>query len=175
MEAPSIVRTADFSPGDWSARARAVAAIAATHAADVDSASRFPAEACAALKEQRLLGVMVSRDLGGEGASIADVADICYLLGQACASTAMIYAMHQIKVACVTRHMRDNGMLANTMRRLCAEQLLLASSTTEGQSGGNVRTSEAPVEHVDGGIQLERKASVISYGAYADGIVTTAR
>ncbi len=175
MEAPSIVRTADFSPGDWSARARAVAAIAATHAADVDSAGRFPAESCAALKEQRLLGVMVSRELGGEGAGIADVADICYLLGQACSSTAMIYAMHQIKVACVTRHMRDNAVLADFIRRLCAEQLLLASSTTEGQAGGNVRSSEAPVEHVDGRIQLERKASVISYGAYADGIVTTAR
>jgi acyl-CoA dehydrogenase len=175
MEAPSILRNANFTPGDLLARARAVAAIAANNAVAVDEASRFPAEACAALKEQRLLGVMVSRDLGGEGASISEVADVCYQLGQACSSTAMIYAMHQIKVACVTRHMRDNAVLANTMRRLCTEQLLLASSTTEGQAGGNVRSSEAPVEHVDGGIQLERKASVISYGAYADGIVTTAR
>jgi acyl-CoA dehydrogenase len=175
MEAPSILRNAHFTAGDLSTRARAVAAIAANNAIDVDAASRFPAEACAALKEQRLLGVMVSRDLGGEGASIADVADVCYQLGQSCSSTAMIYAMHQIKVACVTRHMRDSVVLANTMRRLCDEQLLLASSTTEGQAGGNVRSSEAPVEHVDGGIQLERKASVISYGAYADGIVTTAR
>jgi acyl-CoA dehydrogenase len=156
-------------------RARAVATIAANNAADVDNAARFPAEAAAALKEQRLLGIAVSRDLGGEGAGIADVADVCYLLGQACSSTAMIYAMHQIKVACVTRHMRDNAVLANIMRRLCAEQLLLASSTTEGQSGGNVRSSEAPVEYSDGRIGLERKASVISYGAYADGIVTTAR
>jgi acyl-CoA dehydrogenase len=175
MEAPSILRNAHFTAGDLSTRARAVAAIAANNAIDVDAASRFPAEACAALKEQRLLGVMVSRDLGGEGASIADVADVCYQLGQSCSSTAMIFAMHQIKVACVTRHMRDSAVLANTMRRLCDEQLLLASSTTEGQAGGNVRSSEAPVEHVAGGIQLERKASVISYGAYADGIVTTAR
>jgi acyl-CoA dehydrogenase len=66
-------------------------------------------------------------------------------------------------------------VLGDMMRRLCAEQLLLASSTTEGHSGGNVRSSEAPVEHADGRISLERKASVISYGAYADGIVTTAR
>jgi acyl-CoA dehydrogenase len=175
MEAPSILRNANFTPGELSVRARAVAAIAANNAIAVDETARFPAEACAALKEQRLLGVMVSRDLGGEGASIADVADVCYQLGQACSSTGMIYAMHSIKVACVTRHMRDNPVLANTMRRLSAEQLLLASSTTEGQSGGNVRSSEAPVEQVDGGIQLERKASVISYGAYADGIVTTAR
>ena len=175
MEAPSVLRNAEFSPGDLKTRARAVATIAANNAVEVDNAARFPAEAVAALKEQRLLGVGVSRDLGGEGAGVADVADVCYLLGQACSSTAMIYAMHQIKVACVTRHMRDHTVLANIMRRLCAEQLLLASSTTEGQSGGNVRSSEAPVEHVDGRISLERKASVISYGAYADGIVTTAR
>jgi acyl-CoA dehydrogenase len=175
MEAPAFSTSADSSPGDLQARARAVAVIAASNAVDVDSAARFPSEACAALKQQRLLGVMVSRDLGGEGASIADVADICYVLGQACSSTAMVYAMHQIKVACVTRHMRDNPVLADTMRRLCAEQLLLASSTTEGQSGGNVRSSEAPVEYDGDSIQLERKASVISYGAYADGIVTTAR
>jgi acyl-CoA dehydrogenase len=175
MEAPSVLRNAEFSLGDLKIRARAVATIAANNAADVDNAARFPAEAAAALKEQRLLGIAVSRDLGGEGAGIADVADVCYLLGQSCSSTAMIYAMHQIKVACVTRHMRDNVVLANIMRRLCAEQLLLASSTTEGQSGGNVRSSEAPVEYNDGRIGLERKASVISYGAYADGIVTTAR
>ena len=175
MEAPSVLRTAEFSPGDLKTRARAVATIAANNAVDVDNASRFPAEAAAALKEHRLLGILVPRDLGGEGAAIADVADVCYLLGQSCSSSAMIYAMHQIKVACVTRHMRDNAVLANIMRRLCAEQLLLASSTTEGQSGGNVRSSEAPVEYGEGRISLERKASVISYGAHADGIVTTAR
>jgi acyl-CoA dehydrogenase len=175
MEAPAILRNADSSPGDLQTRARAVAAIAANNAVDVDDAARFPGEACAALKQQRLLGVMVPLEFGGEGAGIADVADICYVLGQACSSTAMIYAMHQIKVACVTRHMRDNSVLADMMRRLCAEQLLLASSTTEGQSGGNVRSSEAPVEYAGDRIHLERKASVISYGAYADGIVTTAR
>ncbi len=162
-------------PGDLASRARAVAEIAANNAVHVDEAARFPAEACAALKQQSLLGIMVPRDFGGEGAGIADVADVCYTLGQACSSTAMIYAMHQIKVACVTRHMRDNPVLIEMMRRLCSEQLLLASSTTEGQGGGNVRSSEAPVEYDSDRIRLERRASVISYGAYADGIVTTAR
>lgn len=175
MEAPLSIRSADVPCGDLKTRAQAVAAIAANTAVDVDAASRFPAEAFAAVKEQRLLGIMVPTELGGEGFGVADVVDVCYLLGQACASTGMIYAMHQIKVACVSRHMRDNVVLARILRRLCSEQLLLASSTTEGQSGGNVRSSEAPVEYQDGRISLERRASVISYGAYADGIVTTAR
>jgi acyl-CoA dehydrogenase len=175
MEAPSTLRSGDFSCGSLQERAQSVAVIAANTAVDVDAASRFPAEAFAAVKEQRLLGIMVPTEFGGEGRGIADVVDVCYVLGQACASTGMIYAMHQIKVACVSRHMRDNPVLARMLRCLCAEQLLLASSTTEGQSGGNVRSSEAPVEYQDGRISLERRASVISYGAYADGIVTTAR
>ena len=58
---------------------------------------------------------------------------------------------------------------------MVADQLLLASSTTEGKGGGNVRSSEAPVEHADGRIVLVRDASVISYGAQADAVVTTAR
>jgi|HubBroStandDraft_4_1064222.scaffolds.fasta_scaffold49398_2 acyl-CoA dehydrogenase len=165
----------ELDPGDLKSRAQAVAAIAAQHAGSVDTAARFPAESFEAVKKQRLLGIMVPHALGGEDAGISDVADVCYQLGQACASTGMIYAMHQIKTACILRHMRGSAALQRLLRRLCAEQLLLASSTTEGQSGGNVRSSEAAIEHHDGRISLERKASVISYGAYADGIVTTAR
>jgi acyl-CoA dehydrogenase len=161
---------------DLPTRARTVAAVAAKHAIAVDSAARFPAEAFQAVRAQRLLGIQVPIALGGEGCGIGDVADVCYQLGQACGSSGMIFAMHQIKVACIMRHMGENGTLQRMLRRLCAEQLLLASSTTEGQGGGNIRSSEAPVEHQEGGqITLERKASVISYGAYADGVVTTAR
>ena len=62
----------------------------------VDRQARFPAEAFATLRAERLMSILVPADLGGEGASISDVVDICYMLGRACASTAMIYAMHQI-------------------------------------------------------------------------------
>jgi acyl-CoA dehydrogenase len=61
------------------------------------------------------------------------------------------------------------------MRKLSKEQLLLASSTTEGNAGGDVRSSFAPVEQADQHITLDRSATVISYGREADGIVTTAR
>jgi acyl-CoA dehydrogenase len=53
--------------------------------------------------------------------------------------------------------------------------MLLASSTTEGQNGGNVRSSAAAVEREGTDITLVRNATVISYGAQADGIVTIAR
>lgn len=157
------------------ARAQAVAAVAAQYAAAVDTESRFPAEAFAAVKAQRLLGIQVAEALGGEGAGVRELGDVCFRLARACSSTGMIYAMHQVKVACLVRHGRGSAAVESLLRRLCSEQLLLASSTTEGQGGGNVRASEAAVEHADGRIRLERQATVISYGAEADGIVTTAR
>ena len=53
--------------------------------------------------------------------------------------------------------------------------MLLASSTTEGQGGSDVRNSTAPIERNGARIVLERQATVISYGRIADGVVTTAK
>ena len=149
--------------------------IAAEHAPMVDADARYPGEAIAALKQEGLLGMMVPPALGGEGASVGDVVDTCYMLGQACSSAGMIFAMHQVKAACIIHHGMESGWHRDFMTRMARDQLLLASSTTEGKGGGNVRASEAPVEQADGRIVLVRDASVISYGAQADAVVTTAR
>ncbi|HLG80980.1 MAG TPA: acyl-CoA dehydrogenase family protein [Bradyrhizobium sp.] len=156
-------------------RIAAVAAAAAANADDVDLAARFPKATFDAAREQKLLGMLIPVAFGGFGASIPDVAEICYTLGRACASSAMIFAMHQTKVACLVRHGIGSEYHEDLMRRVAVEQLLLASSTTEGQNGGNIRSSAAAVAHGDTEVSLVRNATVISYGAEADGIVTIAR
>src|SRR5580692_12287356 len=88
-------RVINLRQSDLTARARAAAEVAKSNAAAVDAEARFPTEAFAELRKQRLLGLQVPQALGGEGASIAEIADICYILGQACSSAALIYAMHQ--------------------------------------------------------------------------------
>jgi acyl-CoA dehydrogenase len=159
----------------FSQRTAAVAAAAAAEAADVDRAARFPKAAIDAARQQRLLGAQIPTEFGGYGASIFDVTDMCYALGRACSSTAMIFAMHQTKVACLVRHGTGSNWHEMLMRRVATEQLLLASSTTEGQNGGNVRSSAAAIERTGANISLVRNATVISYGAQADGVVTIAR
>ena len=162
--------------GSLAQRADAAAAVAAQHAAAVDRDGRFPAESLAALKEGRLMGMAVPRAFGGEGADIAAVADACFRLGRSCSSSALIFAMHQIKVACVLRHGAGSPFHDRVLADIAAHQWLLASSTTEGLNGGNVRNSAAAVEALeDGSIALDRDSTVISYGAQADAIVTTAR
>lgn len=156
-------------------RAARVATVAAANAGAVDIHSRFPQEALDALKAEKLLGIMAPTELGGEAASVSDVLDICYTLGRACSSTGMIYAMHQVKAACIVYHGMNIQWQREFVGRMLSDQLLLASSTTEGKGGGNVRSSDAPIEYADGRIVLVRDASVISYGVAADAVVTTAR
>jgi acyl-CoA dehydrogenase len=166
-----------FSPdrSSFQQRAASVAEAAAMEAEAVDREARFPQHAIDAARKERLLGTQIPIEFGGDGASISEVADMCYRLGRACSSTAMIFAMHQTKVACLVRHGAGSAWHETLMRRAAAEQLLLASSTTEGQNGGNIRFSAAAVERGGAEISLVRDATVISYGAQADGIVTIAR
>ncbi len=156
-------------------RAQIVADIAAAHADAVDREARFPSEAIEAARRHGLFGMMVPREFGGEGVSVSAAADVCYTLGQACASTAMIVAMHQAALASVARHVQGSPWHQDFLRRVARDNLLLASSTTEGNAGGNVRMSEAPLQREGDRVRLDRAATVMSYGAEADGIVTTAR
>lgn len=168
-------RATASAPVNVAARARAVGAeIAARHADAVDRDGRFPTEAFDALREQGLLGVMVPADLGGAGASLFDVAAACHALARGCAATGMIYAMHQIQVACLVNH-GDNGWHRDLMARLAADQLLLGSATTEKETGGDIRNSVCAVQADGERFTLAKNASVISYGDQSDVILVTAR
>ncbi|MBY6265003.1 acyl-CoA dehydrogenase [Azospirillum sp. 412522] len=162
-------------PVNVAARARAVGAeIAARHAEAVDRDGRFPIEAFDALREERLLGVMVPAELGGAGASLFDVAAACHALARGCAATGMIYAMHQIQVACLVNH-GDNRWQRDLMARIAAGQLLLGSATTEKETGGDIRNSVCAVQADGDRFTLAKNASVISYGDQSDVILVTAR
>lgn len=148
--------------------------VAAPAAAEVDRDARFPAEAVDALRDARMLSVLVPAEFGGAGASIVDTARVVEALGEHCATTAMVYAMHQIQVHCLTRHGHTDALHAY-LHELTAGELLLASATTEVGIGGDIRSSGCALEHDGDDFALTKQAPVISYGAYADGILATAR
>jgi len=157
-------------------RARQVAlGIAAETADRVDSEARFPRETFDALKDARLLGAMIPVDLGGEGASFEEVCDVCCVLGGACATSAMIYAMHQIQVVCLLDSIGESAWHRDFLRRVARDQLLLASSTSEAGIGGDFRNSVCAIEPKGNRFRLTKEAIVISYGVEADCILATAR
>jgi acyl-CoA dehydrogenase len=173
-EAAVTLTTVEAEPG-WRAAAHRCAAVAAQFADAVDRDARFPSEAFDALKRERLLSAMVPAASGGAGLSLADIGAICETLAQGCASTAMVYAMHQIQVACIEAHGGESAWHRALLAQLVEHQWLLASATSEETIGGNMRTSACSVELDGPRLRIEKLAPTISYGAHADGILVTAR
>ena len=154
--------------------ARIAREVAGPASSDVDEHSRFPAESVEALRHAGLLGALIPGELGGLGASLAEVAACTETLAAHCASTAMVFAMHQIQVACLVRHGHTDG-LGQFTRDVARLGLLLASATTEMGVGGDVRTSICAVEADGDEFAVTKMAPVISYAEEADAVFTTAR
>lgn len=145
--------------------------IAGPAADDVDRRARFPVEAIDALRADGLLSVLAPRHLDGAQATMAEVAGATTALARHCASTAMVFAMHQIQVACLARH----GASESLLKDIVADQLLVASATTEEGVGGDLRTSVSGLERDGTRFTLCKRAPVISYGAAAQVVLATTR
>jgi acyl-CoA dehydrogenase len=149
--------------------------VAKRYADEVDREARFPEEAIASLRELGALSAFVPTEYGGGGLSFAAIAQACLELGRRCAATAMVFAMHQIQVATIVRHLNCDWF-EDYLRQVCAEQRLIASITSEIGTGGDMGRSIAPVRPAqDGRLCFEKQAPTVSYGAHANDYFTTVR
>lgn len=149
--------------------------VAAPNAADVDRQARFPVEAIDALREARALSAFVPVELGGDGVSFETIATACFELGRRCGATAMVFAMHQIQIVCIARHLDDAPWFEDFLRTVAREQRLVASVTSEIGTGGDLGRSIAAVTPGGEHLSFEKQAPTVSYGAYADDLLTTLR
>ncbi len=150
--------------------------LAAPNADAVDREARFPAETIAGLRAEGALSAFIPTELGGGGVAFETIAAACFELGRRCGASAMVFAMHQIQVATIVRHLDDAPWFENYLRDVAAEQRLIASVTSEVGTGGDMGSSIASVEPAGEGIgRFEKQAPTVSYGAYADDLLTTLR
>lgn len=151
--------------------------IASEHATDVDRDARFPTEALGALREAGLMSSLVPARLGGAEASLKTVAGICEVLARACASSAMMFAMHQASVAWLVLHHEAQDASRALLQRLCAEQMLFGiagmadPAPVAGAAGGS---RPVLLQHHAEQFTLVIDGTTIPYGAYADGLLLPA-
>jgi acyl-CoA dehydrogenase len=150
--------------------------VAAVHADEVDRDARFPREAIGALREAGVLSAFLPEALGGGDVSLPALARGCFELGRCCSSSAMVFAMHQIQVATIVRHLDGAPWFESYLRELAGEQRLIASVTSEIGTGGDMgRSIAAVLPAKNGPLGFEKQAPTVSYGAYADDLFTTVR
>ena len=75
---------------DWTRKAEEIAAAIAEHSARHDSDDSFVGEGFAALEEAGFFTALVPEELGGGGASVAEICDAIRIIGAACGSTALV-------------------------------------------------------------------------------------
>jgi acyl-CoA dehydrogenase len=150
--------------------------VAAANAIDVDRDARFPVETITALREERALSAFVPVELGGGGVSFEAIAAACLTLGRRCGASAMVFAMHQIQVVTLARHLDQAPWFEAYLRDVAEEQRLIASVTSEVGTGGDMGRSVAAVTPgADGVLTFEKRAPTVSYGEHADDLLTTLR
>ncbi len=150
--------------------------VAAPNADGVDREARFPAETVDALRDAGALSAFLPTRLGGGGVSFETIAAACFELGRRCGSSAMVFAMHQIQVVTMVRHLEDGGWFDDYLAELAPAQRLVASVTSEVGTGGDMGRSIAAVTpDGQGGCSFEKQAPTVSYGGYADDLFVTLR
>jgi acyl-CoA dehydrogenase len=120
------------------------------------------------------MSAYVPESLGGFGASIMELGYMCEALGQRCASSAMVFAMHQIQVACMVRH-GTTPFFQNYMKDIVRDQRVIASVTSEAGVGGSVRTSICPIVRDGDRCSIRKEGTVVSYCEDADDLLITVR
>ena len=150
--------------------------VAAPNADDVDREARFPIETVDALRQEKALSALVPEQYGGGGVSFEAIAAACFELGRRCGASAMVFAMHQIQIAAIARHVEGAPWFEAYLRSVVREQRLVASVTTEIGTGGDLGKSIAAVTPAGPDrASFEKQAPTVSYGAYADDLLTTLR
>ena len=123
------------------------------------------------------LSAFVPAELGGGGLPFETIAAASFELGRRCGATAMVFAMHQIQVACLTRHLDD----APLVREVSLRPVGRATADRVGDLGswdgwGHRALGRSGVHQAeDGTCTFEKKATTVSYGAHADDLLTTVR
>lgn len=142
----------------------------AARAAEHDHDGKFVADNYADLKKMGLFSAGIPTELGGGGATHAEVCAIVQELGKHCASTGLSFAMHSHPVAAnVFKFMRGDNKAKATLEKIAEDQLVIA-----GTGANDWLASNGEAIEVDGGFRINAHKRFVSGGPGADVFVTSA-
>jgi len=156
---------------DCIAAAERLAPTLAEHARRHDREGTFARESFAALREAKLMSALVPAELGGGGASLAELADAIRVLAGACGSTALTLSMHSHLVAATRwKHAHGGGTGEGLLRELAETEISLVSTGATDWVDSN-----GAMEKVDGGYRVTARKGFSSGCEVADRMITSSR
>lgn len=138
-------------------------------AARHDATGEFVADNYAELKRAKLFSAGVPTELGGGGASHAELCAMVRELAHFCPSTALALSMHTHLVAAAVWRHKHGQPAAPLLQKVAAGELVLVST-----GAGDWVDSHGTVERVDGGYRVSAKKRFASGGPGGDIALTSA-
>jgi acyl-CoA dehydrogenase len=170
MNMVAIARDAVLKNMNWDEIADTAAVTLEARAAYHDTSGAFVAENYALLKEQRLFSAGIPVELGGGGASHAQVCSIVRRLGRSCGSTALSFAMHSHPVGVnVFKYRRGDDRAGTALAKISADELVIA-----GTGANDWLASNGEATAIAGGYRVTAHKRFVSGGPGADLFVTSA-
>ena len=159
----------DATQTDWIAVARQLGPTFAARAAAHDANDSFVADNYVALKQYKVFSAGVPAELGGGGASHAELCALLRELAHACGSTALALSMHTHLLATTVWRWRQGQPVEPLLKRIAAEETVLISS-----GGSDWLESSGQAEQVDGGFRVTARKVFSSGCPKGDLLITSA-
>ena len=155
---------------DWIADAEALAKRFGARAGEHDESGEFIAENYADLKDGGFFIAGIPEELGGGGASFAELCGIVRTIGRECGSTALSFVMHTHTVmANVYKYHRGDEAAANMLRKVATNGLIIATTGANDWLG-----SSGTAEKVEGGYRVDAHKRFVSGAPGAQVFATSA-
>jgi len=155
---------------DWIEVARGFGPSLAARAAKHDKDGSFVAENYTELRQNKLFSASIPVELGGGGASHADVCAIVQELAKHCGSTGLSYAMHSHPVAAnIFKHHRGDENATTALTRIANSELVIA-----GTGANDWLASSGKAVATEDGYIVNAHKRFVSGGPGADLFVTSA-
>ena len=157
-----------FPINRWTDLANELGNSFAARAEKHDATDEFVAENYAALKERKIFAAGVPEELGGGGATVADLAGMLRTLAHHCSSTALALSMHTHLVATAAwRWKNQKAPVDGLLKRVATEDLVLVST-----GGADWLLGSGKATKVDGGYRVTGR-KIFCSGAPAGGLMMT--
>ena len=154
----------------WLEVARALGGAFAERAAVADEDDLFVADNFAALKANGLVSAGVPAELGGGGATHAQLCDVLRELARHCSSTALAFSMHTHQVAVAAwRWRHQQAPLEDLLKRVANENIVLISS-----GGSDWLQGTGKAERVTDGYRINARKIFASGSPAGDLLMTGA-
>lgn len=145
----------------------------ATRADQHDQGESFVAENYEALKAEGLFAAAVPTELGGEGAEVAEMADVIRRIAHGCSSTALAFSMHTHQVVIPAwrwRHQPPAAPKVEPLLKMVAQKnIVLLSSGGGDWVGGSGRAEKA-----EGGWKIFARKGFVSGAPVGTMLMTSA-